>query len=397
MLLRHKNIILGISGGIAAYKTPDLVRRLRDEGAEVRVVMTQGASSFVTPLSLEAVSGYSVTSEILDRQTESAMSHIDLARWADVCLIAPATAQIIAKIAHGFADDLLTTLLLATKAPVVICPAMNMHMYQHPAVQHNVAQLQARGCTLVGPAEGVQACGDVGPGRMVEPLDIIQALSQQFEPLILQGKNVLITAGPTQEALDPVRYVSNHSSGKMGFALAEHAARLGATVYLVTGRVHLPTPSGVKRIDVVSAQDMLSAVMDYVDQADLFIGCAAVADYRAADVQPEKIKKSASTLHLELVKNPDIIQTVAALPRKPFTVGFAAETTQCETYAKDKLVSKKLDMIALNNVSQPEQVFGHDDNALDVFWHDGSQSLPRTSKSALALQLLRLISQRCLQ
>lgn len=397
MSLTNKNVLLGIGGGIAAYKSADLVRRLKERGFDVRVVMSQSAMEFITPLTLQALSGHPVASSLLDPAAEAAMGHIELARWADLVIIAPATANLLARINAGMADELITTTCLATEAPIALCPAMNQQMYRNVATQANLASLQSRGFTLWGPASGSQACGEVGPGRMLEPLDIAELATQFFavnntpEPKPLLGQSVLITAGPTREAIDPVRYISNHSSGKMGFALAKAAAEMGATVTLVSGPVNLATPEGVTRIDVESAQNMLDAVMDNVDKKHIFIGCAAVADYRISDVATCKIKKSAEEMQLALVRNPDILATVASLPNRPFVVGFAAETHDVETYARDKLKRKNLNMIAANDVSVAGLGFNANANALRVFWPQGSQDLPATDKLTLARQLLSLI------
>lgn len=392
MSLNHKKILLGIGGGIAAYKSADLVRRLKERGAEVRVVMTQSAMEFITPLTLQALSGHPVSSDLLDPTAEASMGHIELARWADLFVIAPATANILARMQAGMADELLTTCALATASPVVICPAMNQQMYQHPATQHNLKTLGERGIHIWGPGSGSQACGEIGPGRMLEPLDIAERCVAFFGDKPLKGQKLLLTAGPTREAIDPVRYISNHSSGKMGFALAAKAAEMGAEVTLVSGPVNLSTPKGVRRIDVQSARQMLDAVMAEVAAQDIFIGCAAVADYRLDKVSDAKIKKSSETMQLALVRNPDILATVAAQADKPFTVGFAAETHDVEHYAKDKMQRKQLDMIAANDVSQPGQGFNADTNALKVFWPQGHEDLPATDKHTLAGQLLGLIA-----
>ncbi|PWF61699.1 bifunctional 4'-phosphopantothenoylcysteine decarboxylase/phosphopantothenoylcysteine synthetase [Shewanella sp. BC20] len=391
-----KNVLLGIGGGIAAYKSADLVRRLKERGFDVRVVMSQSAMEFITPLTLQALSGHPVASSLLDPAAEAAMGHIELARWADLVIIAPATANLLARINAGMADELITTTCLATEAPIALCPAMNQQMYRNAATQANLASLQGRGYTLWGPASGSQACGEVGPGRMLEPLEIAELATDFFatkdvssQPLA--GQSVLITAGPTREAIDPVRYISNHSSGKMGFALAKAAAEMGAAVTLVAGPVNLATPEGVTRINVESAQNMLDAVMDNVDKKDIFIGCAAVADYRVSDIADCKIKKSAEEMQLALVRNPDILATVASLATRPFVVGFAAETHDVEAYARDKLKRKNLNMIAANDVSVAGLGFNADANALRVFWPQGSQDLPATDKLTLARQLLSLI------
>jgi len=392
--LTNKNILLAIGGGIAAYKSADLIRRLKERGADVRVVMSQSAKEFITPLTLQALSGYPVASDLLDTAAEAAMGHIELARWADLVLVAPATANLIARINAGMADELITTTCLATESPVVICPAMNQQMYRNQATQDNIKNLSERGLTIWGPASGSQACGEVGPGRMQEPLEIAMQVEQFFAPKLLAGRSLLLTAGPTREAIDPVRYISNHSSGKMGYALAKAAADMGAYVTLVSGPVHLPTPTGVNRVDVESTDDMLNAVMAQVDSHDIFIGCAAVADYRVADIATDKIKKSATEMQLELVRNPDILANVASHTPRPFTVGFAAETQDVARYAKDKLIRKKLDMIAANDVSSPELGFNADSNALKVIWEKGEQDLPATNKLTLATQLLTLIAKR---
>ncbi|WP_434086741.1 bifunctional phosphopantothenoylcysteine decarboxylase/phosphopantothenate--cysteine ligase CoaBC [Shewanella zhangzhouensis] len=395
--LNNRKILLGIGGGIAAYKSADLVRRLKEQGADVRVVMSQSACEFITPLTLQALSGYPVSMDLLDPAAEAAMGHIELARWAELIILAPATANLIARMSIGMADELITTTCLATSAPIAICPAMNQQMYANPATQANLNTLQQRGMQIWGPGSGSQACGEVGAGRMLEPLEI-RTLAEQFfaqkaqASSALHGVRLMLTAGPTREAIDPVRYISNHSSGKMGFALAEAAVAMGAEVTLVSGPVTLSTPKGVSRIDVDSAEQMLAAVMQHIDQQDIFIGCAAVADYRVADVAAGKIKKSSETMQLALVRNPDILATVAALEARPFTVGFAAETHDVETYARDKLKRKNLDMIAANDVSVPGQGFNSDTNALRVFWPQGNQDLPATDKLSLAYQLLSLIS-----
>ncbi len=400
MSLITKNVLLGIGGGIAAYKSADLVRRLKERGFDVRVVMSQSAMEFITPLTLQALSGHPVSSSLLDPAAEAAMGHIELARWADLVIIAPSTANLIARINAGMADELITTTCLATEAPIALCPAMNQQMYRNLATQANLASLQSRGYTLWGPASGSQACGEVGPGRMLEPLEIAELASRFFatkdvyaeqESQPLAGQSVLITAGPTREAIDPVRYISNHSSGKMGFALAKAAADMGADVTLVAGPVNLATPEGVTRINVESAQNMLDAVMENVDNKDIFIGCAAVADYRVSDIATSKIKKSAEEMQLALVRNPDILATVASLANRPFMVGFAAETHDVEAYARDKLKRKNLNMIAANDVSVAGLGFNADANALRVFWQQGSQDLPATDKLTLARQLLSLI------
>lgn len=395
MSLAGKKVVLGVSGGIAAYKTPDLVRKLKAQGAAVRVVLTDSATHFVSELSLQAVSGNPVSTDLLDPSAEAAMGHIELAKWADILLIAPATANTLAKLANGLADDLLTTLFLATTAKVVIAPAMNQQMWKAMPTQANVNRIQQLGTHLLGPAEGEQACGDVGPGRMLEPEAIVESLitfMTREQPLA--GKSILITAGPTRESLDPVRFISNHSSGKMGFAIAQQALSLGASVTLVAGPVNLPTPVGANRINIESAKQMLEGVMAHVSDHDIFIATAAVADYRASDIADNKIKKNADTLTLTFVKNPDILKTVAGLPNPPFCVGFAAESQHVEAYAQKKLADKKLDMIAANDITRAGLGFNSDANALQVFWKEGGVELPPQPKTSLALALLNLINER---
>ena len=396
MQLQNKRILLGVTGGIAAYKAAEIIRRLREQGAEVRVVMTDAAKEFITPLTLQAVSGHIVANSMFDPQAEAGMGHIELAKWADLVLVAPATANVISRLTTGMGDELLTTLCLASPAPLAIAPAMNMQMYLHAATQSNLKVLAERGVHIWGPGVGSQACGDVGPGRMLDPMDIVEEVTKFLQPAPQTDFSFLITAGPTREAIDPVRYISNHSSGKMGFALAEAAAAIGAKVTLVAGPVNLPTPKGVKRIDVESALEMQSAVEAEVAQHPIFIGCAAVADYRMAEVAPQKMKKAEGQegLSLQLIKNPDIIAGVAARTDKPFVVGFAAETQDVARYALDKLQRKGMDMIAANDVSRAGQGFNADQNALTVFWADGQQELPLASKQQVAQQLISLIIKR---
>lgn len=403
-ILQGKKILLGISGGIAAYKTPELVRRLKDKGADVRVVMTDGAKAFITPLTLQAVSANAVSDSLLDTQAELAMGHIELAKWADFILIAPATADIIAKIASGMANDLLTTLCLATSAPVAIAPAMNQQMWHNLATQNNINTLTSWGYKVFGPGAGEQACGDVGLGRMLEVDELVTLTCQQFThsehttlaelPLPLKGQKWLITAGPTREAIDPVRYISNHSSGKMGFAIASAAQKLGADVSIISGPVNLPTPEHCQKIAIDSAVEMHQQAMSLAANADVFVACAAVADYRLDTVASQKIKKSHDTMQLNLVKNPDIVADVAAMNNKPFTVGFAAETQDIEHYARGKLARKNLDMIAANNVAEQGQGFNSDDNALSVFTADSQKDFALTSKSELAMQLVQFIQEK---
>lgn len=393
--LYRKRILLGIGGGIAAYKSAELVRRLRDQGAEVRVVMTQAAQEFITPLTLQALSGHPVHRDLLDPAAEAAMGHIELARWADLILIAPATADLLARLAQGLADDLLTTLVLATEAPVALAPAMNQAMWRDPATQANVETLQARGLHLFGPASGSQACGDVGLGRMLEAEALAQAAADCFQTGLLTGRHLLITAGPTQENIDPVRYITNHSSGKMGFALAEAAVEAGARVTLVSGPVHLPTPDRVERIDVVSARDMLAAC-EAAMPCDLLIAAAAVADYRPEVIAPHKLKKipgSDEGLLLQLVRNPDILATLAARADRPFCVGFAAETQNLMAYATRKLLDKNLDLIIANDVANPSIGFNSEENAVTVIdrQHHGTR-FSQASKGQIARQLIAFIA-----
>ena len=399
--LQNIKVLLGITGGIAAYKTPDVVRKLRLHGADVKVVLTDSAKSFVSPLSLQAVSGNTVSDDLLDPAAEAAMGHIELARWADVLLVAPATANFLAKLTHGLADDLLTTLCLATQAPIFVAPAMNQQMWQAAATQANLQTLKTRGVGFFGPAQGEQACGEVGPGRMVEPVDLADMLVTELankptkdnaQPL-LTGKRITITAGPTREHLDPVRYITNHSSGKMGFALAKAATAMGAEVTLVSGPVNLPPPKVKQVHKVVTAEEMQQAVMQNIDQCDIFIACAAVADYRPTESVDHKIKKSNIELTLTFVRNPDILASVAAIENGPFTLGFAAETQDVSRYAKDKLQRKKLDMIAANDVSQQDIGFNSDNNMLHVFWGSGDTVLHKADKQTLASQLLKLVSE----
>lgn len=390
--LAGKQIVVGVSGSIAAYKSADLIRRLRDEGAEVRVVMTQGATEFITPLTLQSLSGHPVAIELLDADQESAMGHIALARWADWILIAPASADTIARLVQGRADDLLMALCLASEAPIALAPAMNNKMWCNPATQNNLDILRQRGVQLIGPGSGDQACGEQGEGRLLEPLDIVAAMKQLTVPGRLQGRHVLITAGPTYEPIDPVRFIGNRSSGKMGFALAQAAQQAGAEVTLIAGPVALATPSGVRRVDVETAEQMREAVMRAVAGKAIFISCAAVSDFRPVSSESEKIKKTThDKLMLELAPTVDIVSEVATGDNRPeFVVGFAAETRHVADYARDKLKRKKLDMIAANEVGEGKG-FAVNDNALQVFWADGSQSLPLAPKPQLARDLMTLI------
>jgi phosphopantothenoylcysteine decarboxylase / phosphopantothenate---cysteine ligase len=391
--MQGKRILLGVTGGIAAYKSPDLVRRLRERGAEVQVVMTAAAREFVTATTFQAVSGRPVRTDLWDAAAEAAMGHIELARWAEVILIAPATADFLARLAAGQADDLLTTLCLATEAPVTVAPAMNHIMWSNAATRANVGTLQQRGIHIFGPGSGDQACGEIGEGRMLEPLELVDrvaALPNGTGPLL--GRRVLISAGPTRERIDPVRFISNRSSGKMGFAVAQAAREAGAEVVLVSGPVNLPTPPGVRRIDVESAADMLAAVLREVEGTDIFISTAAVADYRPARPADQKIKKTSDTLDLCMERTSDVLATVAARPDRPFVVGFAAETESVEQNARLKLLKKNLDMIAANEVGH-DKAFDCEDNQLIVLWRNRRHELGKASKLALARQLVTLIAE----
>ena len=396
MQLDQKNVLLGVSGGIAAYKTPDLVRKLTAKGANVRVVLTESATHFVSSLSLQAVSGNKVSTHLLDEDAEAGMGHIELARWADYFLVAPATANTIAKLALGLADDLLTTLALASTAPVFIAPAMNQQMWLAQATTSNMQTLASRGAHVLGPAAGEQACGDLGYGRMLEPQEIADAIAEfaaTNTPIakLFENTRIMITAGPTREEIDPVRYISNHSSGKMGFAIAKAAQQLGATVTLISGPVNLATPNEVLRKNVISAQDMLEAVHQEIAQQDIFIACAAVADYKVDKISEQKLKKQGDDVTLCLKQNPDILKSVASLEKPPFTVGFAAETQNLESYAKSKLENKKLNMIAANDVSNSNLGFNSDQNALIVLTNKDTQHLAPQSKDLLAMELLKLV------
>jgi phosphopantothenoylcysteine decarboxylase/phosphopantothenate--cysteine ligase len=384
-------ILLGVTGGIAAYKSADLVRRLREEGAEVRVVMTRAATAFVTPLTFQAVSGNPVHTELLDEAAESGMGHIELARWADQLLIAPATADFMARLAHGLADDLLSTLCLATSAPITLAPAMNQQMWANPATQENCAVLTRRGIGLIGPASGSQACGETGPGRMVEPADLVSLLREKASKP-LSGRHVVVTAGPTYEDIDPVRYIGNRSSGKMGFAVAEAAAAAGARVSLVAGPVKLQTPAGVSRTDVRGAIEMRDVALRLAADADAFIGVAAVADYTPARPVTQKIKKGLPKQKLELVATPDIIAEVAALKDRPFTVGFAAETEKLKAHAREKLSRKRLDMIAANRVGRSGSGFDSENNEILILSPAGEKRLGEGSKRYLARMLVEEIA-----
>ncbi|MDQ7074678.1 MAG: bifunctional phosphopantothenoylcysteine decarboxylase/phosphopantothenate--cysteine ligase CoaBC [Gammaproteobacteria bacterium] len=396
--LLDQKIVLGVSGGIAAYKSAELVRLLKKAGAQVRVVMTANASQFVTPLTLQALSGEAVRSALFDAQAEAAMSHIELARWADLILIAPCSADLMAKLANGLADDLLSTVCLASEAPIWLAPAMNRVMWSKMVTQVNVQRLRSFGFHLLGPGSGEQACGEVGVGRMLEPQALLAEVVEFFSPVepFLVGVKLLITAGPTHEAIDPVRYISNRSSGKMGFALAQAAAEAGAEVSLVSGPVALATPAGVLRTEVESALQMHTAVMQQVVGQDIFIACAAVADYCLEQPSAEKIKKSSKELVLQLRRNADILAEVSALDEdeRPFCVGFAAETENLEQYALDKMQRKRLDLIAANWVGVEDSGFESDNNALHLFWPGGQKKLLKSSKLEIARQLLEVVVER---
>ncbi len=389
--LKGKHIVLGVSGSIAAYKSAEIIRRLKELGADVRVVMTKAACEFITPLTLQTLSGHPVVLELLDADQESAMGHITLARWADWILIAPASANTMARLAHGQANDVLSATCLATESPIVIAPAMNNKMWSNPATQQNLTQLHQLGVQVIGPASGDQACGEQGEGRLVEPNDLIDQLKQLMVPAALTGHHVVITAGPTYEPIDPVRFIGNRSSGKMGFALAKAAQEAGADVTLIAGPVNQNTPSGVKRFDVETAEQMYQAVMSSISSTDIFISCAAVSDYRPKHDLAKKIKKEATKeLTLSLVENKDIVSEVTLLGTVPYVVGFAAETDQVENYAQSKLSNKKLDMIAANKVGKGVG-FSVDNNELNVYWNTGYQHLPFTNKVQLARNLMSLI------
>ncbi|TVO35975.1 bifunctional phosphopantothenoylcysteine decarboxylase/phosphopantothenate--cysteine ligase CoaBC [Vibrio algivorus] len=395
--LAGKKILLGITGGIAAYKCADLTRRLIERGAQVQVVMTPAAKEFITPLTMQAVSGRPVSDSLLDPAAEASMGHIELAKWADLILLAPATADLIARMRSGMGNDLLTTLILASNAPIAVAPAMNQQMYANVATQENLSVLTQRGVMIWGPAAGQQACGDVGYGRMLEPMELVAHCEAFFGPKALQNIKIAITAGPTREAIDPVRYISNHSSGKMGFAIAEAAANMGAEVTLISGPVALPTPANVTRIDVESAEQMHKVAMEHAIINNIFISCAAVADYRPSNVASQKIKKMSDNDHMQInmVKNPDIVASVAALTKqRPFTVGFAAETQDVEQYARGKLKKKNLDLICANDVSVAGLGFNSNDNALHLYWNGGEQALATASKTQLAKQLLNIIAEQ---
>jgi phosphopantothenoylcysteine decarboxylase/phosphopantothenate--cysteine ligase len=398
--LQNKRILLGVTGGIAAYKCAELVRHYKKAGAEVHVVMTHSAKEFVTPLTLQALSGNPVHTSLLDPEAEAGMGHIELARWADLVVIAPATANFLANLSQGKGDDLLTTICLATKAPIALAPAMNQQMWFSPATQNNMSLLKSlfseERLLWMGPAEGEQACGDVGPGRMLEPEEILQLTASFFKEGRFTGQHIVITAGPTQEAIDPVRYISNHSSGKMGYAIAAAAAEQGAQVTLISGPTNLPCPDRVERVQVKSAEQMLEASLQRITDTDIFIASAAVADYRPSEIAEHKIKKvdGEDQMIIKLVKNPDIVATVSQHPERPFTVGFAAETQDVSTYANSKLERKKLDMIVANDVSNTNIGFNSDNNAATIFWPNGSRELTLMSKKQMANDILETVYSR---
>ncbi len=399
---RNKRILVGVTGGVAAYKSPDLVRRLLERGADVRVVMTEAAKAFITPLTLQAVSGHPVFQHLLDTDAESGMGHIELARWAETIVVAPATANFISKVVHGEANDLLSTLILASEAELIIAPAMNQQMWQNRATRENLKILETWGIRTIGPAQGNQACGENGPGRMTEPEQIAQQILGDGIPQLLAGKSVLITAGPTWEAIDPVRGITNHSSGKMGFSVARAAIDFGAEVTLISGPVNLETPSRLRRINVISAEQMLDQVMQHVDTADIFISVAAVADYRPVQAASQKTKKNDEQTTITLVRNPDILAQVAALANRPFTVGFAAETENLVDNAYNKLKTKNVDMIVANDVAGNESVFDSEDNAVTLLYFRSEanrnrdkvdkSTIARTDKYRLAVRIIEEIS-----
>ena len=391
-----KHILLGIGGGIAAYKTPELVRLLRAAAMRAIPVLTANAQRFVTPMALQAVAGERPRTDLWDAEAESSMGHIELARWADAVLIAPATANLMARLAGGLADDLLTTTCLAATAPVLLAPAMNTVMWQHPATQRNVERLRADGCVLLGPAEGEQACGEFGPGRMMEPAEIVESVRGVLaQSSCLAGLNVLVTAGPTREFLDPVRFISNRSSGRQGFAFAAAARNAGAEVTLVAGPVHLQTPPGIRRIDVVSAAEMKDAVAAHVSAADIFVSVAAVADYRPSHFYEQKLKKSdreSTEMQVALKENADIVGSIAGAERRPFVVGFAAETENALAYARDKRRRKGMDAIVVNDVSKADIGFDSADNAATLIHGSGEVAFPKASKEVLARRLVEEVA-----
>lgn len=395
--LTNKRILLGITGGIAAYKSAELVRHLKKAGADVRVVMTKGAMEFITPLTLQALSGNPVHHALLDPETEAGMGHIELAKWADLLLVAPASANFLARLSQGLGDDLLTTICLATEAPLAIAPAMNQAMWKDGTTQQNLQRLidiKGKNFHVFGPDAGEQACGDVGPGRMLDPEVIAASCADLFETGLLAGINLVVTAGPTREAIDPVRYISNHSSGKMGYAIAEAARDAGARVTLISGPVNLPAPERITLKQINSARDMLDEALSQMGECQVFIAAAAVADYRPLTVANQKIKKSGDQIDITMIKNPDVVATVAHHEQRPFTVGFAAETQAVEDYARGKLTNKNLDMIVANDVSREDIGFNSDNNAATAIWQEGQQSFDSMSKHTMARQLIELIAMR---
>jgi phosphopantothenoylcysteine decarboxylase/phosphopantothenate--cysteine ligase len=392
--LSGRCVLVGVTGGIAAYKSADLVRRLIERGATVRVAMTASATQFISSLTLQSISGQPVHETLLDTDSETGMSHIELARWADQIIVAPATADFIARLAAGLADDLLSTLCLATRAPIAVAPAMNHVMWDNPATQENIDTLRNRGVGILGPDSGNQACGETGPGRMMEPEALVHWLISQTEDQVLTGLSVLITAGPTWEALDPVRGLTNQSSGKMGYAIAIAALQAGAKVNLISGPATLSPPPGVSTRRVITALDMLTEVDAQVSDADIFVSVAAVSDYRPETHQAQKIKKHTASFSLELVRNPDILATVAGRSSPPFTVGFAAETENPVAHARQKLESKKVDLMVANQVGGENSPFGRDDNALTLVDSKSETDLGRGSKQALAQCLVQEIGSR---
>ena len=389
--LSNKRILLGITGGIAAYKCAELTRLFVKAGAEVRVAMTRAATEFITALTMQALSGNRVQLDLLDPEAEAAMGHIELARWADLVLIAPATADFLAKLAHAQADDILSTLVLAASAPIAVAPAMNQAMWADAGTQANLEILRERKTHVFGPEDGDQACGDVGPGRMMEPAQLLQCCADMFESGLLAGQKIVITGGPTREALDPVRYISNYSSGKMAYALATEAVAAGARVVLISGPVNLQIPAGVTLLDVVTAQEMLDATLANIIDADVFIGVAAVVDYRPQRVATDKIKKSSDIMQLKLVKNPDIINAVADLEKRPLVVGFAAETSNIAENGREKLLKKKLDLLFANNAIDS---FNSDSISVTAISTDTESELPAGNKHVVARNMLQLIADR---
>ncbi len=391
--MNGKRVLVGVTGGIAAYKSVELVRLLRRAGAEVQVVVTRAATEFITPMTLQAISGRVVRQQLFDPVNEAAMGHIELARWADLVLVAPASADFMARLAAGMADDLLTTLSLATEAPLVLAPAMNRAMWRNPATRENVARLIRRGIRMWGPAVGDQACGEQGPGRMLEPAQLIDQVQRLLAGGLFSDVQLLITAGPTREAIDPVRFLSNRSSGKMGYALARSFAAQGALVTLVSGPVSLQEPPGINCVQVETALQMRAAVMERVAACNIFVACAAVADYRPLEVMARKIKKQAQRLRIELIRNPDILAEVAAMDVAPFTLGFAAETERPVEQAEQKRISKGVDAIAANLVAAAEGGFERDENALTLLWEGGRKQLPMMEKGLLADELVKQMAE----